>query len=850
MLTITPDIVAPEVEPDATISTAEIAPDATISTAEKSTAENAPNATPDATISTTDITPDANPDATKLIITPDIVTPEVNPDATISTAEIAPDATISTAEKSTAENAPDATPDATPDVAPDANPDATKPTPDITTSETPETPDTPDTRETYMPRSQAGLMRHAFVQVGLVVAGRLDPTLLEAALRRLVRAWPLLGGVQLMDTTPLRLTCGAEQNIDFATRRIAQSYPQLFERRYRYDPPPVGRGDAEFHWDAAKADAPTQSVLALRVTVLDDATLLGWRVSHYIANAAELGEVLRAFALCVDGKEAELKVLTPSPDAVEGGVPMSQLIIGAEEGEEEGERRDGVPAEKADDPPTWRLLHLDKSYLYRIHKEALNANGFRHDPHEEHEKLTTNDAIAAWFLSRSMTCPSPLPLSPHVMYLPPSRRPCTLLYPMSYRRMLPPPPEGTTWMGNTQLVMNLKFRSPPIYGYAAAEVRRLVLAYRKPAVVVKALKALEEYNGNMKKPRIRVRGDGDGQWETWRGNWEGPQSTKRDKEKEEAEKKKKEEEEEEERKQEEAERLEREEEERREKEEEEEERKKQEEEEKKEEEDRKKKEEEKKKKEERMQKAAIWDKKNTHLGRIVVVSSWVAAGVFTNLSFAAALEPGQEAEPPPKPAAKAQPKKEPEAAVAPEPDAKPEAEPEPDLVAAAGLEESQKQAEEHDLPSLNLAPQPSPSPPPSPPPQPPAAPPGKIFTWPPPPPSRQPPPEESPTLAAARLEDSRKLVQERKLTQEGFRRAPAPGSVFWAEPCWAPMGRHEAVVWPDGDGGVFMRAWNDRAGWGGFWGGVSGVSTEGEGNVEGDVVLFTDRTSIFYNRIR
>jgi hypothetical protein len=73
--------------------------------------------------------------------------------------------------------------------------------------------------------------------------------------------------------------------------------------------------DKLFHFDSLKFTAlPPPNVLAIRITVLHDATLLGFRMAHHLCDAESTFNIIKAFADLVSGRETPDLVL-PSSDA-------------------------------------------------------------------------------------------------------------------------------------------------------------------------------------------------------------------------------------------------------------------------------------------------------------------------------------------------------------------------------------------------------------------------------------------------------------------------------------------------------------------------------------------------------
>ncbi|KAN0092492.1 hypothetical protein V8E51_018339 [Hyaloscypha variabilis] len=170
------------------------------------------------------------------------------------------------------------------------------------------------------------------VFVGLVVSGALDIGVLESAARELVEQWQMLGGTLIRTTKPFSLVSG--DIVDFESRTINKTLQNYFPVDFHveksniptYKAQPQGNGaDKCFHFDSLRPlNLLPKNLLTVRVTCLNDATLLGFRVPHHFCDGESVYHVIKAFRDIVAGQK--IKTLINCPDVDQ---PLS-LLLGKE----------------------------------------------------------------------------------------------------------------------------------------------------------------------------------------------------------------------------------------------------------------------------------------------------------------------------------------------------------------------------------------------------------------------------------------------------------------------------------------------------------------------------------------
>ncbi|KAF8990938.1 hypothetical protein BDQ17DRAFT_1313625 [Cyathus striatus] len=351
------------------------------------------------------------------------------------------------------------------------------------------------------------------VFVGLVIYGILDASKLENAHKELVRLWPALGGQLVTSTRPYSFTSG--DIVNFKSRFLSQKLSDVplvaFTETSATVPTlhhiPNG-SDHLFHFDAMDKFPPPDTLFALRVTVLLDATLLGFRFSHHLCDGQACFDTINAFCDIVNGRP--IPKLIPPPDIhsflseqVEGedhlppgvhpdpvrpedsvtvglqGVVMYLAILilrmvmvrlGLREGDEE------------------RLIHLPGSFVAWLREECQ----YEIDAASEDGKglqTSRNDVITAWLLKSSYS-----------KFKPNSKTGIDILTSFNYRPYLTPLPQNTTYLHNSFYTIRTPFSTLSQFNslslsQIALEVRRTCIMNKQPSAVKATVQFREQVKG-------------------------------------------------------------------------------------------------------------------------------------------------------------------------------------------------------------------------------------------------------------------------------------------------------------------------------------------------------------------
>jgi hypothetical protein len=122
--------------------------------------------------------------------------------------------------------------------------------------------------------------------------------------------------------------------VDVKSRIVEKTREELFDLNFSrecvnspeyFDQPGGGQVyDECFFFDALHAPKPgSDALLIVRITILRDATLLGFRAPHYLVNSASLYDIVAAYARVMSG--GNLPHLNWPPDG--DGTPLSALVV-------------------------------------------------------------------------------------------------------------------------------------------------------------------------------------------------------------------------------------------------------------------------------------------------------------------------------------------------------------------------------------------------------------------------------------------------------------------------------------------------------------------------------------------
>lgn len=180
--------------------------------------------------------------------------------------------------------------------------------------------------------------------IGLAVQGRLSTSILHEKAFRLISKWPELGGHLDTSTTPPTIHPDPTgSHLDFKSRRLDgtrladsgiplgyHNHPGVNEGKPEYHNVETRKMEDLFHFDAMDwtgLGRPPTGILGLRVTVLDDATLLGFRLPHSFSDAEGAYEILSAFASSVGGNEniPNTRIRPPKVSAELASLPVDSV---------------------------------------------------------------------------------------------------------------------------------------------------------------------------------------------------------------------------------------------------------------------------------------------------------------------------------------------------------------------------------------------------------------------------------------------------------------------------------------------------------------------------------------------
>ncbi|GLB07128.1 hypothetical protein AtubIFM57258_002450 [Aspergillus tubingensis] len=372
----------------------------------------------------------------------------------------------------------------------------------------------------YRCRSVHPLTCNAMVFTGLIVDAHLDEIVLRQTATQLVKAWPVLGGQLYRSGRPYALSTGS--TVDFASRTLpkgATSWKHgVLQSRECNQPTVIDALDPE-ELDAAfifNVPARPANTFLIRVTLLQDATLLCFGISHHLADGTAAYDVIRAYCNLLVGRPTTSPLLPP--DAC--GHRMSDRVILNDA--QERLVRSITYAEHLSNftigfwpilllivRVVWCLLlrklclqeTLEERYIYlpdnwvgAMHKRALAA--FAATP--VGAQPTRNNVINAWFLK---TVYGPLPSSRADMYF---------YGPLSYRRVVEPPQPGTYWIHNSIGLLRHKLSVSQIQNepvaMLAGRLRLASLRYTSPASIKAFLRMCEDHASQWMLPKIPAKG--------------------------------------------------------------------------------------------------------------------------------------------------------------------------------------------------------------------------------------------------------------------------------------------------------------------------------------------------------
>ncbi|GKZ18407.1 hypothetical protein AbraIFM66951_000965 [Aspergillus brasiliensis] len=375
---------------------------------------------------------------------------------------------------------------------------------------------------TYRCRTVHPLTGNAMVFTGLLVDAHLDETVLRQTAAPLVKAWPALGGQLHRSGRPYALSTGS--TVDFESRTLPQDATSwkrgILQSRDCTQPTIIDslRPEELDHAFIFDVPATPANVFLIRVTLLQDATLLCFGISHHLADGTAAYDVIRAYCDLLAGRPIPSLLLPPDAR----GQRMSDRVILNDQ--QEPSLPSITYAEHLANftvgfwwilllivRVVWSLLlrklcveeTLEERFIYLPHdwvgtmrKRALDTLAIMLVSPQPlwDDQPTRNNIINAWFL-KTVYCA--LPRSTATMYF---------YGPLSYRPVIEPPPQGTYWIHNSVGLMQQELSVAQIQDESVAllagRLRLATLRYTSPASIKSFLRMCEDYASQQMLPSV------------------------------------------------------------------------------------------------------------------------------------------------------------------------------------------------------------------------------------------------------------------------------------------------------------------------------------------------------------
>jgi hypothetical protein len=267
--------------------------------------------------------------------------------------------------------------------------------------------------------------------------------------------------------------------------------------------------------------ARPQNVFSVRVTVLRDATMLCFGISHHLADGTASYQVIKTFCDLLSGRSIPSLVLPPDAR----GIRMSETMIEDErcsdihyvdyDRHRENFTAGFFPILKVVIGILWNKIlrlfglrqPLQEKFIYvpgdwvgstrkRALQELSSRTGYQQRQTSEPSK---NDIINAWYLK---TLFSPMPQS---------SEPVDFYGPLNYRFALQKPQEGTYWVHNSIGLLREKLSIGQIQSESiatlASKLRQTTLQYTKVSSIKEYLRFCEDHAQRRLPPNIRGSGN-------------------------------------------------------------------------------------------------------------------------------------------------------------------------------------------------------------------------------------------------------------------------------------------------------------------------------------------------------
>ncbi|KAK6358805.1 hypothetical protein TWF730_008124 [Orbilia blumenaviensis] len=194
----------------------------------------------------------------------------------------------------------------------------------------------------YTLKTNEPLAQDCVTFVCLSISGRLNPALLEEKHRELVKHWPVLGGDLVTNKTPYHMTTGSR--VDFKYRTVEPKLKDVSPLDFKLTPAefsgdkplirPYRTGDgilgmADLFFDTLSAsNLAVGSLFAIRVTLLQDATILAFKFSHFFVDGEGCYDIIHHYNELLLGGELPKGVPPPGIEK-----KLSEMITGEDTGQ-------------------------------------------------------------------------------------------------------------------------------------------------------------------------------------------------------------------------------------------------------------------------------------------------------------------------------------------------------------------------------------------------------------------------------------------------------------------------------------------------------------------------------------
>ncbi|KAJ5382565.1 hypothetical protein N7517_000476 [Penicillium concentricum] len=373
----------------------------------------------------------------------------------------------------------------------------------------------------YTCKSVSSLGSHSTIYAGLIIDAVLDSAILKGKVTELVGLWPILGGDLIKDAKPWSFTCGS--TVDYTSRTIDQAltvYLPIHDKQHSNEPTimkisELPEVEEKFIYDVSPSSTNS---FRLRVTLLQDATLLCFGIAHHICDGNDCWEVIRASCDLLSNKPIPLFALPPDV----GDVRMSDLMKAKNERTEtESNFHHQMHTQNWDSGIfklaiiVWRVLltvlavkfgfreDFKTKFIYipgawvdelRIKSQEELKDGSREI------QLTRNDVIAAWYL-KCVYSHQPAATSPN---------PVDYFGVINFRRFLAPPKAGTYYIRCSVGALRCNFSVQQLkrasVGEIARDIRLTTLQYTSSGSVQQSLRFSEDHSS--KTLSLALRGTG------------------------------------------------------------------------------------------------------------------------------------------------------------------------------------------------------------------------------------------------------------------------------------------------------------------------------------------------------